>query len=320
MKITLQNKKAVVISIGLIGVAFVLFLVFSKQFSVPSSCAAAPSDSVIDWHRNITALTVPSEAFLFDKKIPLENWEVHQRFEREFYYNYTNADQLLLWWKRLKRWEPMIDSMLDAAGLSRDFKYLMIAESGVRNVQSPARANGYWQFIPPTAQHWGLRVDQTIDDRLDPVLSTQAAVRYLSKLKAQFHGDYVLAAAGYNMGEDGVEEVLDYQKQSSFWNLYVNEETMRYPLRIAVIKEFLEHGQKYGFQFEKVLPYKRHALKIITIQGPVSSIADWAIKEGYSYKDFKIFNPRFIAKNIPSGTFDIRLPANDSERTTVTTN
>jgi membrane-bound lytic murein transglycosylase D len=317
MGINLHNKKRLFITIAIICSVFFLFLVFSKQFSVPSSCAALPNDTVVDWHRNITSLTVPTEAYLFEKKIPLENWEVDERFEREFYYNYTNADQLLLWYKRLKRWEPMIDSMLDAAGLSRDFKYLMIAESGIRNVQSPAHANGYWQFIAPTAQRWGLRVDQYIDERLDPILSTQAAIRYLSKLKAQFGGDYLLVAAAYNMGESGVQEALDYQKQSGFWNLYVYEETMRYPLRIAVIKEFLEHGQKYGFHFEKIQPYKMHALKVIAIEGPVSNIADWALKEGYTYKDFKIFNPRFIAKNIPGGSFEIRVPTNDEERTTV---
>lgn len=317
MVANLQNKKRAIIIVGLISVLLVVYVVSSNQFSVPSSCAASPNDSVVDWHRNITALAVPSEAYLFNKKIPLENWEVHERFEREFYYNYTNADQILLWYKRLKRWEPMIDSMIDAAGLSRDFKYLMIAESGIRNVLSPARANGYWQFIAPTGQQWGLRVDQYIDDRLDPILSTQAAIRYLSKLKAQFNGDYFLVAAAYNMGESGLQEALDFQKQSGYWNLYVNEETMRYPLRIAVIKEFLEHGQKYGFHFEKDQPYKMHTLKEVTLQGPISSIADWAIKEGYTYKDFKIFNPRFISRNIPAGSYEIRLPASDDERTTV---
>ncbi len=317
MMLHLQNRKRTFISLGLICIIFLLLLIVGKQFSLPSSCAALPNDSVIDWHRNITALNVPAEEYLFEKKIPLENWEVHERFDREFYYNYSNSDQLLLWYKRLKRWEPMIDSMIDAAGLSRDFKYLIVAESGVRNVLSSARANGFWQFTAPTAQQWGLRIDQYVDDRLDPILSTQAAIRYLLKLKAQFNGDCFLVAAAYNMGESGLQEALDFQKQSGYWNLYVNEETMRYPLRIAVIKEFLEHGQKYGFHFEKMIPYKMHALKVMTLQGPISSISDWSIKEGFTYKDFKIFNPRFIARNIPAGSYEIRLPANDEERTTV---
>ncbi|MFI5263708.1 MAG: lytic transglycosylase domain-containing protein [Candidatus Kapaibacterium sp.] len=313
---TSKPGKIALLSAGLI-LGIVLSFCFGKQFSIPSSCASTPVDTTVDWHKNITAITLPTEAYLFDKKLPFDNWEVHERFEREFYYNYTNADQLLLWWKRLKRWEPMIDSMLDSAGLSRDFKYLMIAESGIRNVQSPARANGYWQFIAPTAERWGLRVDSYIDERLDPVLSTQAAIRYLSKLKTQFNGDYLLVAASYNMGESGVEEALDEQKQSSFWNLYVNEETMRYPVRISVIKELLEHGPRYGFHFEKTTPYTMHSLKMVTVQGPVSSIADWALKQGYTYKDVKFFNPRFIAHSIPSGTYEIRLPATDADRTTV---
>jgi hypothetical protein len=84
-----------------------------------------------------------------------------------------------------------------------------------------------------------------------------------------------------------------------------------------VIKEFLERGYLYGFQFEKILPYKMLPIKIVTVQGPIASIADWAIQVGYSYKDLKIFNPRFIAHNIPPGSYEIRLPANDEGRTTV---
>ncbi len=311
-----RKNKIILISSGLL-LGVVLGFIMSGHFSIPSCTADTSRDTAVDWQRNITSISLPTEAFLFDKKIPLDNWEVRGRFEREFYYNYTNSDQLLLWWKRLKRWEPMIDSMLDAASLSHDFKYLMIAESGIRNVQSPAGANGYWQFISGTAQMWGLRVDQYVDDRLDPILSTQAAIRYLLKLKVQFNNDNLLVAAAYNMGESGLDLALSIQHQSNYWNLYLNEETMRYPLRIAVIKELLERGARYGFHFEKTESYLKFSLKTVVVQGPISSIADWAIREGYSYKDVKTFNPRFIGKTIPSGSYDILLPANDAQRATV---
>src|SRR5579872_7120621 len=143
MKKKLNPK--IVVSLGIALAVIIFAFIFTKQFSVSPSCAASPHDTATDWHRNITSISPPTEAYLFDKKIPLETWEIRERFEREFYYNYSNADQLLLWWKRLARWEPMIDSMMDAAALPRDFKYLMLAESGARNVQSQAKANGYWQ-------------------------------------------------------------------------------------------------------------------------------------------------------------------------------
>jgi membrane-bound lytic murein transglycosylase D len=303
------------IGIGLVPLAYVMF--FSSSSKILRLEATSFSDSAGIFFKSVTSVTPPNAAYLFGKKIPLENWEVRERFEREFYYNYVNCDQLILWYKRLKRWEKMIDSSLDANNLDRDLKYLMVAESGVRNVESPAKANGFWQFIPPTGQRWGLRVDESIDERLDPVKATSAAMKYLTKLKNQFASDYFLAVASFNMSEDNVESVLDYQHQSSYWNIFVNEETMRYVLRIAVIKELLEHGSRYGLRFESVAPYLPWNINYLSVTGPIESIADWAKTNGYSYKDIKIYNPWLIARSIPQGQFQIAVPATNEARTTV---
>ncbi|MEI8134539.1 MAG: lytic transglycosylase domain-containing protein [bacterium] len=308
-----KNRKR---TIAIICVAVLIGFIWLTRYS-SAPCVAQPQDTVSEFHKSITSLQLPTEATLFGAKIPLDKWEVRERFEREFYYNYNNCDQLVMWWKRLGRWEVMIDSMLDADSLPRDFKFLMIAESGIRNVQSPAHANGYWQFLTPTAQRFGLRVDQYIDERLDPILSTQAAIRFISSLKRRFNADYLLCAAAYNMGEEGLSDAMDFQKQKSYWNLMLSEETMRYPIRIAVIKELLEHNARYGLQLEKLAPYKMHGIKHVSAQGPIPNIAEWAIGQGYSYKDFKFFNPRFIAHEIPRGLYDIRLPEIDADRTTV---
>jgi hypothetical protein len=302
------------ILVGLLPLAYITF--FAPHTNLLQ--ATSFSDSVGIYSRNITAVTPPSEAFLFGKPIPLkDNWEVRERFEREFYYNYNNADQLVLWKKRLGRWSHLVDSSLDANGLDRDLKYLMVAESGVRNVESPAHANGFWQFIPPTAERWGLRVDKDIDERLDPYAATGAAMRYLSKLKNQF-GDYFLAAAAYNMSESNLTLSLANQKQTSYWNLYLNEETMRYVLRIAVIKELLEHGSHYGLRFDSLTPYEGWNVRYENVTGPIESIADWAQEKGFAYKDVKIYNPWIISHSLPAGGFRIALPASDAARTTTT--
>ena len=312
------SEKLLYSGAGFIFAALLILAFFSNQLA-PASCASVPSDSLSgsEPYRNTTIISVPTDVYLFDEKIPLENWEVRERFERDFYYNYNYPDQIILWWKRLGRWGTMIDSMLDAAHLSRDLKYLMIAESGAKNVSSPSKASGYWQFIPPTADEYGLRVDNWIDERLDPVLSTKAAVKYFLRLKSLFEGDYLLMAASYNMGESAVFDARKFQHQNNYWNLYLNEETMRYPIRIAVVKEFLEHGSRYGFHFDRAMAYKMQSVKTVTVQGPISSLADWALSQGYTYKDVKVFNPRFIGRDLPRGTFEIQLPATDADRTTV---
>jgi len=53
------------------------------------------------------------------------------------------------------------------------------------------------------------------------------------------------------------------------------------------------------------------------VQGPISSISDWAQQQGYAYKDVKTFNPWLIGRSLPAGQFMIKLPATDLDRTTV---
>jgi hypothetical protein len=306
----------------LLGIAFLaLFTVIdrvnqSHYAQLVAETHATTMDEPADapqYHRNVSQLEVPREVTIFGEKIPLDNWEVRERFEREFYYNYQNADQLVLWYKRSARYFPTIQKELQAAGLPSDLKYLAVAESGLRNVTSPAKADGFWQFIPGTAQRFGLRVDNMVDERLDPEKETQAAVAYFKSMRAQLPS-WTLVAAGYNMGEDNVMQAMSWQHAKSYWDLYINEETMRYVLRIAAIKELMEHADQYGLDFTHLKTFKTPAVKYETVSGPVNSIADWAYSKGYLYKDVKVMNPWLIGRSIPSGTYKIALPLSDEDR------
>jgi membrane-bound lytic murein transglycosylase D len=272
----------------------------------------APNNAAL----NVTQIAAPTTATVFGERIPLENWEVRERFEREFYYNFSNADQILLEWKRAQRLFPNVDKALAAAGLPADLKFLAVAESGLKNVKSPANANGFWQFIPSTGMTYGLRVDDLIDERLDPDRATAAAIKYFQKMKAALP-TWTLVAAGYNMGEDNVRQAMDWQHQSSYWNLFLNDETMRYVFRVAAIKELLENGQKYGLNFAKTTPFRDVQTKPIPVQGPIGSISDWAQQQGYAYKDIKILNPWIVGRSLPGGSYTIKLPIADEDRATV---
>ncbi len=298
---------------GLLTAVVILCLVTNNR-SV-SVAHADDSDTTPPWIRNITQVELPADVSLFGKAVPLDHWEVRERFEREFYYNLVNADQLVLWTKRLRRWEPMIDSALKANNLHKDFKYLMVAESGVRNVESPAKAHGFWQFIPPTGERYGLQIDQFVDERLDPRRATGAAMQYIQKLKNQF-GDELLAAASYNMGESGLALAMGNQQQSRYWDLYLSEETMRYVLRIAAIKELMENDLRYGYNFRSLSHYQPFKTKTVTAVGPID-VAEWALSQGYSYKDVKIYNQWIINKKLPAGTYEIALPVAPEGRATL---
>jgi membrane-bound lytic murein transglycosylase D len=107
---------------------------------------------------------------------------------------------------------PEIEVVLRRHGLPVELAAVALVESGFRNLP-PAeddprrRGAGVWQFIPGTARHFGLRVDETTDERMDVSLATDAAARYLAALHAEFE-TWPLAIAGYTHGGGTLRQVI----------------------------------------------------------------------------------------------------------------
>ncbi len=111
-----------------------------------------------------------------------------------------------------------IQAALAARKLPAQLDAVPLVESGYENIDAGEHGAGLWQFIVPTAKHYGLNVAPGHDERMDPALEAAAAARYLDELYRQF-GDWPLALAAYTQGQDFVDKVIEREKTRDAWEL-----------------------------------------------------------------------------------------------------
>lgn len=259
---------------------------------------------------SVRIFEIPSILEFAGEKVPLEIQDVYERLEREIYVNAYWQSNMVLLMKRSGKYLEEISKILKANGVPDDFKYLAIAESALMNVSSPAGARGFWQFMEPTAKEFGLEVSKDVDERYNWQKSTVAATKYLNQSHQKF-GSWTAVAASYNMGQTGFNRRQNEQLQENYYDLLLNDETSRYMFRVLAFKVIFENPKKYGFGLRPEDYYKEPALKEVTVDQDIKSLAQWAKDQGSSYKELKIYNPWLRDKNLNvrrGKTYTIQLP------------
>jgi hypothetical protein len=260
---------------------------------------------------------LPSKADFAGERMPLDLYYVRESLDREIMINtYMHASTILMF-KRANRWFPVIEPILARYKIPQDFKFLALAESNFSNAVSPSKAEGFWQFIKPTAIHYGLEVNDEVDERYNVVLATEAACKYLLDAYEKF-GNWTLVAAAYNRGLEGIDDAVEKQKSKNFYELFFNEETSRYIYRIVALKEIYNHPVKYGLYLMSQDFYPPVPTTTIEIDTPVKDLPAFALKNKVSYRVFRDFNPwlrRYTLTNKLHKTYKILLPREGSLKT-----
>ena len=120
-----------------------------------------------------------------------------------------------------KYYFPMFEQALDAAGLPIELKYLPVIESALNPTAfSRAGASGLWQFMYSTGKMYGLQGNSLVDERRDPIKSTEAAVEFLKDLYA-IYNDWTLVIAAYNCGPGNVNKAINRAGgKRDYWAIY----------------------------------------------------------------------------------------------------
>lgn len=153
---------------------------------------------------------------------------------------------------------PMINRVFTEKKIPLELAYVSMLESGFNpKALSPVGARGLWQFMPETGRKFSLRIDDHVDDRIDPEKATFAAAEFFKDLISIFgaKSSVMLVMASYNAGENRVMGALrkidDPMRNRDFWYIYrmgyLAEETNEYIPRVLALMIIDEHQEQYGF-------------------------------------------------------------------------
>ena len=215
---------------------------------------------------------------------------------------------------RMAGFESMVDSVVATRDLPWSLRFLPVIESGYSpTAVSSAEAVGMWQFMAPTAQGLGVEVGAWVDDRRDPFVATDAAVRYLEELHQQF-GSWFLALAAYNAGPDRVQTLIDRYlpgvepSDAVYWALrrVLPKETAEFVPNLIGAIIVASAPEEHGYETPEPVLFVYDSVPVV---GSID-FATIASAAGVARSDIEWLNPELVRGETPRGSeVVIRLPA-----------
>ncbi len=268
----------------------------------PPSEDVAQLDEVIDDNAEIKPYNIPM----------VLNDSVENHIE---YFKTRGREIFQRWLDRSARYIPIMKDIFREKNLPEDLVYVAMIESGFNPYAvSWAKAVGPWQFMPATGKLYGLKIDWWIDERKDPIKSTQAAAEHLKDLHNLF-GSWPLALASYNAGAGKVQRAVLRTRSDDFWDLkasrYIRKETKNYVPKWMAATIIAKNPEAYGFSVSTNEPYKFDEV-VLDESADLRLVARCA---NCTYEDIKELNPE-IKRWITPPQYDhytLRLPVGKKE-------
>jgi membrane-bound lytic murein transglycosylase D len=185
------------------------------------------------------------------------------------FYQTSGRKWFRTWLERSHAYLPQMQSTLKGQKMPQDLAYVAMIESGFSaHAKSTAEAVGYWQFIGPTANRYGLRTSWWLDERRDFNKSTFAAARYLGDLYQMFDSWYLTAAA-YNMGEGKMKRLIAKYGTKNYWLLSRKaefpDETREYIPKLLAAMMIAKAPALYGFT--DIKPQEPYRFELFNVPG-----------------------------------------------------
>lgn len=287
------------LSRGLIVLLLLALVPIFTFFSQPESPTAYSANRGFAQDYAIYSAPIPAELNFAGERIPIEDPQIRQAFDRELLVNTYWQSHTVLFLKRAARHFPIIEPILREEGIPEDFKYLPLIESGLMDVVSPAGATGIWQIMESTGEDYGLEINRAVDERYHLAKATRVACLYLKEAKEEF-GNWTMAAAAYNMGIRGLKSQLERQAESDYYSLVLNPETGRYLYRLLAVKEIMTKPERYGFYVEENEKYQPIPVREIAVDTPLTHVKYFNRQFGINYRILKYHNPWLRLEHLPN--------------------